>query len=211
MNLRPHFRQSSWNLARITDGALAQVAYQIANCGLIWLPGMTKDHAIPVSVKSVSAIGTVGPVDRDVNGNTPDGGIRGPFQVEALKAAKTAPTYPVLWAHDASRERCMEFEADSEGFIRQGTSPAEDAVVRDKAARIWGTASHCHFNRDFQSNAQSTTMQFTGKKAIGGRAWPSISLNSPDEEKALILWANSTLGILLHWCTLISNKPAGVV
>jgi len=187
-----------WNLARIKDGALAQAAYQMANYGLIWLPGMTKDDPIPISVKMVSAIGKVGPVDRDVNGNTPDGGIRGPFQVEALKV-NAAPTYPVLWAHDADKERCMEFEADSEGFIRQGANPAEDAVVRDKADRIWGTASHCHFNRDFQFNAQSTTMQFTSKKTIGGRAWPSISLNSPEEEKALTLWGNSTLGILLHW------------
>ena len=187
-----------WNLARIKDGALAQVAYQMAECGLVWLPGMMKNNATPVSITTVSKIGQVGPVHRDINGNTPDGGIRGPFQIEALKT-KAAPTYPVLWSHDADRERCMEFEADSEGVIRQGASPAEDINVRNKADRIWATASYCHFNRDFQFNAQSTTMQFTSKKTIGGRAWPSISLNSREEEKALTLWANSTFGILLHW------------
>ena len=42
-------------------------------------------------------------------------------------------------------------------------------------------------------------MQFTSRRTIGGRAWPSIGLNSVDEEKALTLWANSSLGILLHW------------
>ena len=187
-----------WNLARIKDGALAQVAYQIVDCGFIWLPGMTKGDAIQVSTATVSVIGKVGPYHMDVNGNTSDGGIRGPFRIESLKT-KAAPTYPVLWAHDAKRERCMEFESDSEGFIRQGANPAEDVVVRDKADRIWETASYCHFNRDFRFNSQSTGMQFTSKKAIGGRAWPSISLNSLDEEKALTLWANSTLGILLHW------------
>ncbi len=31
-----------WNLARIKDGALAQIAYQMADCGLIWLPGMRR-------------------------------------------------------------------------------------------------------------------------------------------------------------------------
>jgi len=45
-----------WNLARIRDGALAQVAYQMADCGIIWLPGMTKKDAIQVSVKTVSAL-----------------------------------------------------------------------------------------------------------------------------------------------------------
>ncbi|MGB2799776.1 MAG: hypothetical protein WBC82_08040, partial [Dehalococcoidia bacterium] len=187
-----------WNLARIKDAALAQVAYQMTNCGIIWLPRMTKNNAIPVSISTVSRIGRVGPYHMDVNGNTPDGGIRGPFQIESLKS-KAVATYPVLWSHDAKRERCMEFGEDSEGFIRQGTDSAEDEIVRKKADRIWATASHCHFNRDFRFNSQSTAMQFTSRKSIGGRAWPSIILTNAEQEKALVLWANSSLGLLLHW------------
>jgi len=187
-----------WNLARIKDAALAQVAYQMTKCGLIWLPGMIKSSAIPVSISTIANIGKVGPYHMDINGNTPDGGIRGPFQVESLKT-KAAPTYPILWSHDSERERCMEFEAESEGVIRQGANPAEDAIARTKSDRIWATASHCHFNRDFRFNSQSTAMQFTSKRTIGGRAWPSISLGSPEQEKALVSWANSSLGLLLHW------------
>jgi len=190
--------QGPWNLARIKDGALAQVAYQMADCGLIWLPGMTKDATVPVSVRTVSAIGKIGPVHRDINGDSPDGGIRGPFRIEALNT-RTVPTYPVLWSHEAARERCMEFAADSEGVIRQGASPAEDINVRNKADRISATASYCHFNADFRFNSQSTAMQFTSRRTIGGSAWPSISLASTDQEKALTLWGNSSLGLLLHW------------
>ena len=134
----------------------------------------------------------------DVNGSASGGGIRGPFLIEPL-AREAAPTYPVLWSHDANRERCMEFEAESEGIIRQGRNPTEETHVRDKADKIWTMASHCHFNRDFRFNSQSTAMQFTAKKTIGGRAWPTIGLNSAEEEKALTLWANSSLGLLLHW------------
>ena len=187
-----------WNLARIKDMTLAQVAYQMAQCGLIWLPGMPKNSAIPVSISVVSEIGKVGPVHWDINGNNSSGGIRGPFVVELLKT-KSAPTYPVLWWHDANRERCMEFEADSEGILRQGKDSTEDKYARDKADRIWAISSHCHFNRDFQFNSQSTGMQFSSKKTMGGRAWPSISLKNAEQEKALTLWANSSLGILLHW------------
>ncbi len=68
-----------------------------------------------------------------------------------------------------------------------------------KVKSVWNTASHCHFNRDFRFNSQSTAMQFTPQKTIGGRAWPSISLSSVDQEKALVLWANTSLGLLLHW------------
>jgi len=196
-----------WNLARIKDSALAQVAYQMANCGIIWLPSMTKNDAIPVSVTTVSRIGKVGPYHMDINGNTPDGGIRGPFRIEALKT-KTAPTYPVLWTHDARRERCMEFEADSEGILRQGKNSTEDKFAQEKASMIWSTASHCHFNRDFRFNSQSTAMQFSSKKTIGGMAWPSIILSNAEQEKVLTLWGNSTLGLLLHWWY-VNKQQAG--
>jgi hypothetical protein len=191
-------KEGPWSLARIKDGALAQVAYQMVNSGLIWLPGTTKRNTVPVSIVTVSGIGRIGPLHMDINYNDSSGGIRGPFRIEPLRA-KAAPTYPVLWAHDAKRERCMEFEADSEGMIRQGKDSDEDRFAREKAGRIWEISSHCHFNRDFRFNSQSTAMQFTNKKTIGGRAWPSIKLATIEHEKALVLWGNSSLGILLHW------------
>jgi hypothetical protein len=199
--------EGPWNLARIKDGTLAQVAYQMTGGGLIWLPGKTKKNAVPVSIVPVSGIGKVGPYHMDVNGNTPDGGIRGPFKIEALKP-NAAPTYPILWAHDAKRERCMEFEADSEGILRQGKNTTEDKYAQEKAGVIWATASHCHFNRDFRFNSQSTAMQFSSKKTIGGMAWPSIILSNIEQEKVLTLWGNSTLGILLHWWY-VNKQQAG--
>ncbi len=51
-------------------------------------------------------------------------------------------------------------------------------------------------------------MQFTRRPTIGGHAWPSISLNCPDEEKALTVWANSSFGILLHWWH-VNKQQAG--
>jgi len=196
-----------WSLARIRDGSLAQAAYHLASGGAVWLPGMAHRVAMPVRVSEMSDVGKVGPYHMDINGDTPDGGIRGPFKIEAIEA-EGAPTYPVLWAHDAKRERCMEFEADSEGVVRQGKDSLEDRLVQDKANAIWATASHCHFNRDFRFNSQSTAMQFSAKKAIGGRAWPSIILFAVEQEKVLTLWGNSTLGLLLHWWY-VNKQQAG--
>lgn len=197
-----------WNLARIKDGALAQVAYQMTDCGSIWLPGTAKKNAIPVSISTVSGIGKVGPYHMDINGDTPDGRIRGPFKIEAIKT-KAAPTYPVLWTHDATHERCMEFEADSEGILRQGENSTEDKFAQEKANVLWATASHCHFNRDFRFNSQSTAMQFSSKKTIGGRAWPSITLSSVEQEKVLTLWGNSTFGLCCIGGMSTSSKRVG--
>ena len=68
-----------------------------------------------------------------------------------------------------------------------------------EVASVWNTASHCHFNCDFRFNSQCTSMQFTPHRTIGGRAWLSIRLSSAEHEKALVLWANTSLGLLLHW------------
>jgi hypothetical protein len=187
-----------WNLSRIADLALAQTAFQIAKRQRVWLPGISKSEAASVPITTVGAIGEIGKVHRDIDGKTPAQGIRGPFDIIPLKPG-SAPTYPVLWAHDAKSERAMSFPADCEGIPRRGSTPKEQATIDGKVASVWSTASHCHFNCDFRFNSQSTAMQFTPRRTIGGRAWLSIRLASEEQEKALVLWANTSLGLLLHW------------
>ena len=187
-----------WNLSRIADLSLAQTAYQLITKKSIWLPTMNKSEIVDIPLTTVAKIGEIGPYHADINGNTSTGGIRGPFDIFPIKP-NSVPTYPVLWSHDAESERTLSFEGDSEGFPRQGSRSGEQAIVDLKVKSIWDTASHCHFNRDFRFNSQSTGMQFTPRKTIGGRAWLSIKLSSVDQEKALVLWANTSLGLLLHW------------
>jgi hypothetical protein len=187
-----------WNLARIADLSLAQAAYQLANEKRVWLPTMSKSDAINIAITTVEEIGEIGPIDRDINGRTPQGGIRGPFDTPPVEPGSVS-TYPVLWSHDADRERTMSFDADCEGIPRRGSTAAERAALALKVASVWNTASHCHFNRDFRFNSQSTGMQFTPRRTIGGRAWLSIRLASVKQEKALVLWANTSLGMLLRW------------
>jgi hypothetical protein len=187
-----------WNLARIADLALAQTAYQMVSQQRVWLPGANEKESSQISITTAAAIGEIGPVHRDINGNTPTGGARGPFDTSTAKPG-SVPTYPVLWSHDAERERTISFDADCEGIPRRGSTAQEQAALDVKTAAIWKTASHCHFNCDFQFNSQSTGMQFTPRRTIGGRAWLSIRLASVEQEKALVLWANTSLGLLLRW------------
>ena len=187
-----------WNLSRIADLALAQTAYQMTSKGRVWLPSMNAAEAVDIPITVVSAIGEIGPYHMDINGKTSTGGIRGPFSIVKIKP-KSAPTYPVLWSHDAHREKTLLFKPDSEGLSLKGTTSAEQTKVEKKVARVWATASHCHFNRDFQFNSQPMAMQFTPQRAIGGRAWLSIQLSTDKQEKALVVWGNSTIGLLLHW------------
>ena len=74
-----------WNLARIADLSLGQAAYQIANERRVWLPAMSEIDASDIPITTVEQIGQIGPIHRDINGTTPQGGIRGPFDNPAHK------------------------------------------------------------------------------------------------------------------------------
>jgi hypothetical protein len=187
-----------WNLGRIADLSLAQAAYQLANEKLLWLPTMGKSDAIGIPITTIEKIGDIGPIHRDINGTNPKGDFRGPFDIVPVKSG-SVPTYPALWSHDANRERTMSFDADCEANPRVAADAEEQAALATKVENVWATASHCHFNCDFRFNSQSTGMQFTPRKTIGGRAWLSIQLTSVEQEKGLVLWANTSLGMLLRW------------
>ena len=187
-----------WKLSRVSDLSLAQASHQIAEEHRLWLPGIAQSTAVKLPVTTVGAIGKIGPYHADVVGRTASGAIRGPFERREIQQ-DAAPTYPILWAHDAEREQKLSFQADSEGIPCQAPTRAKQEIVDQRVAAVWATASHCHFNQNFQFNSQSTAMQYSPRRTIGGRAWLSIRLRTVDHEKALVLWGNTSIGLLLHW------------
>ncbi|WP_373503123.1 hypothetical protein [Aestuariivirga sp.] len=190
--------EGGWNLSRVADLSLAQTSYQITHRNRIWLPGTNETAAHSLPVTTIEKLGHIGPYHMDINAEGSKGAIRGPFEVIALSAGGV-PTYPILWSHDATREFTMSFDAECEGIVKKGKDASEDTMIADKVSEIVDSASHCHFNRDFRFNSQATSMQFTPRRTIGGRAWLSIKLKSEKHEKALVVWANTSLGMLLHW------------
>ena len=192
--------EGSWSLTRILDLSLAQTAYQLATTGRVWLPRQRTEDAVSIPICRLNLIGTIGPYHLDVSKKYSNGTIRGPFEVHAHMPGSTS-TYPILWAHDADRERTLLFEADCEGMPFVAANADEEVIVQRKVEEVdvWKMASHCHANLDFRFNSQSTSMQFTPRLTIGGNAWPSVKLHSIEQEKALVLWGNTTLGLLLFW------------
>lgn len=194
-----------WNLGRVDDLSLAQTSYQLEK-GQVWLPTMTNPHGSEIPISTVSQVGEVGPYHMDINRTKSDGSIRGPFNLEEI-SPNSHPTYPVLWSHDADRERTIVFGPDKKGVKKQGSNEQEKNLIDKKVNDVWDTASNCHFNRDFRFNSQSTALQFTPGLTIGGRAWISIKLQETKLEKALVLWGNTTFGLLMYWWHANKQQP----
>ena len=146
--------------------------------------------AIPIPVTAFAETGTRGLHHRDINGpEMSSQGPRGPFDVVPRRSSASA--YPVLWSHDARRERRLAVEPDSEGRVRPNSE--------SKAVQRWETATRLHLNRDFRLNSQSLAACVTPERSIGGRAWPNFQLVNPACEEVAALWSNTTLGLIGFW------------
>ncbi len=176
---------SQGGCASLRETALADAAIGLET-GVLRLP---QGYTARLSTTCLGSIGEKGLLHRDISGKTSDGAPRGPFAIIPIQGV---PQYPVLWSHDAKRERSLVVPPDSEGEVRPGCD--------DRAVSVWNrTASRLHFNLDFQINSQSLTACVTPAKAIGGRAWPNFILEQEAWTSPLVLWANATLGLLAFW------------
>ena len=189
------------------DGGCASVAHPEVvdavrglRAGALTLPRTNDTHRLPVT--PLGALGTRGLLHRDINGverrarswgkNVTDEAqdtFRGPFDVVSIRTA--APTFPVLWGHDADRERRLIVQPDREGVVR--------ARAAERAADAWDTATRLHFSLDFRLNSQSLAACLTPTSTLGGRAWPNFLLTERRHETVTVLWANTTPGLMLFW------------
>ena len=174
--------------AALRESALADTMMALRR-GELRMPRYAERHTIPVT--PLGCLGERGLLDRDI-GNRDDGKppFRGPFKIVPVQGV---PSYPILWGHDAERERRMIVEPDSEGEVRPD--------CENRALAAWRTATRLHFNRDFQLNSQSLAACLTPERALGGTAWPNFRLHDERWDEAMALWANSTLGLMAFWWT----------
>ena len=183
-----------WLFAGIEDVDLARVAWGLERGRIVQLDAPDTED-VPLEVVPIAQIAARGPYHADIYWEQSSGEPRGPFELH-LPPHAPYPTYPMLWAHAARRERHLVVQPDSEGVIKPGQ--------QEKAAQVWATATRAHYNRDLRFNSQSLIVAMTERPCIGGHAWPSVIFEDPEHEYAFALWCNSTLGLLMHWWS--SNK-----
>ena len=173
--------------ASLREIDVAQAALALQG-GVLRLPRMAE--AVPLPLTALGELGNRGLHRSDLVGREtgPDGLPRGPFDVAP---PSIAPSYPMLWAHDAGRERRLVVAPDRQGRVRPGCD--------ERAVAVWNRASRLHVNVDFRINSQSLAACLTPERSIGGRAWPNFSLDDPRFEEAVALWYNTTLGLIGFW------------
>ena len=182
------------NVAGITSLPLIEFSRGFLE-GRLQLPRANLTKNLPVT--TLDTLGKRGLVHRDIVGGPSDyvgdGPTRGPFQKTDLKQYQSSPpVYPMLWSHNSEIQRRIIVPIDSEGIPR----PDDE----ERAQTVWNnTKSRLHSNLSFRLNSQSLAMCYTSAESIGGSAWPNVRVTSQEHEIALLLWANSTIGLIMYW------------
>ena len=191
-------RVGNWVVAELSEGGFAGVregnvsrfAHRMEH-GELALPRM--DETVRIPLCQLSELGQRGLYHMDLTGTERNrkGQPRGPFDRKPLVQGEV-PTYPMLWSHDAKRETCFFVDIDSCGVPRTD--------CEKQAQLAWkGTATRLHFNRDFRVNSQPLAACMTPDPSIGGTAWPNFICGNRKWERALVLWANTTCGLIAFW------------
>ena len=169
-----------WTTSRIKELALMQSAHHLAN-GCIWLPEQHEPIEVPICF-----VGEIATTSFD---ETMIKGAQGAFDIEV--GCSDTDLYPALWHLNADNQRAIMVEPDSHGIIRSNSW--------NKAQRILDRNSRNHQNIGLRFNANSLSVLFTEKPAIGIRLLPNVVFENSSYDYAFALWGNSTLGLLCYW------------
>lgn len=174
-NLERH----SWPAVGIQRLVLGQIVEQLSTGVLTTLEQL--NHQL--EIEPLRTFTTVGPAANNIANN----------QTAAFDrfATSNPSVFPMLWRCESHSQRSLITKPDTEGAIRPG---------RDRSANsIWDTRSYLHIASEAGFKTHRVIAVLTPRRCIGGRSWPSVQLPDIRQEKALCLWFNTSLGILLYW------------
>ena len=174
--------ERSWHTLGIRDFSLAQFAHQLA-LGKLWFPRNKTPHSARLSIELIKNFAKVGYADNNIANN----------QTAAYQRIDLTddPNFPMVWKNVSGRQRSLIFNPDQEGRVKNGRE--------DLAFRIWERRSNSLVAREVSFASQSLISGYASEPVIGGRAWPNVQLDDSAQEKAFVLWGNSTLGMISYW------------
>jgi hypothetical protein len=173
-----------WTGARWKKALVAQFASALRR-GELWSEDGTRIVA-RLKMARLGEMVSVGPQDRQIRGSL------GRF--DSYQGWNASDQFPALWGHQESVHKSLRGDPNAR------LTPQADRNY----APIWAKAGTLHFTRDIRYDSQRVAAVRTRERALGIRAWFTMTTTCLDNsertrrEMACALWANSTLGLLLH-------------
>ena len=175
-----------WGPLGVTHEGLANAANNMA-CGRVDFLGTSME--LDMGMTTLDGLFRIGPT-HDLIGHLKGKDARGAFEFFDV----TGPTDAIgadrsLWKADSKAQRSLVVLPTHKGV---SVSSKKCEEMRARQGRLF-------YARNMRWTSQALLAAMTKHAAMGGRAWTVLENDDVRVCKAFALWANSTLGMMVHW------------
>ena len=178
----------NWTHAIFSSHHLARVYHCLNRSRTVHMPDSPRKRRIPLC--RLDAIGTLGHDVRQIVDT---------FQVDTTGTAQTP--YPAFWNHSSRSTRTIA-QRPNATLIAQADSSA--------AKRVWGKSGRILLVSRLRTNTHRLVAIALAKKALGNTWWAFDDDLSAKQRKSLVLYLNSSLGILSYYGKRVVTEGAWV-
>jgi hypothetical protein len=179
--------EGNWSGALFAQTELFRAFWQL-KAGVVVIPG----HAAAVQIKlcALKDIGALGPDRKRIHEG---------FTV----STEDYSPYPGFWNHDSTKVRTITQQPNSRLIVWHDSprGPNYGPHLFERAGRI-------QLVERLRSNTHRVIAIGLGTKALGNTWWALDAPIEPAQEKALLLWLNSTLSLLLFFGSRVTTQGA---
>ncbi|NWF78191.1 MAG: hypothetical protein HXY36_06395 [Chloroflexi bacterium] len=179
-----NIRDGLWILpCAFAQADLIRAAYQLSS-GYIRFPGTGAVASLPLC--ALRMLAQLGPDRRDV--------------YDAFRLTKTPTQYPAFWSHNTALVTTLDQRPNS--YLSPLPKARRGRHLR-RVQDLWPKAGRIVLAERLGLNTQRLVATRVSTKVLSNVWWPvSTEEEGEDVEKVLVLWLNSTLGLLI----LLSNR-----
>ena len=176
--------KDNWTSAIFSQSFLARVHWELDKNSRLAMPGASVQQSIPLC--RLDALGGLGYDVRD---------ITDAFEVDRT-ASRWTP-YPGFWDHDA--ERVIQIAQTPNAFLIARKKPIKGRRLKSATA-VWGKTGKVLLVSRLRTNTHKVLATGFDEKVLGNTWWAfdDDSLSNK-QRKVLLLWLNSTLGLLMYF------------
>ena len=190
--LHPGGEGDQWWPVGVVHPDVAKVAAALLN-GTLATIGGGHSAAFPVGMTTIGKLFRVGPTHHLIGhlpGNEPIGAFEFHDVVDERDAVGSDRS---LWGAGSETQRQLTVLPTHKGVVPAGVG-TESGRIRMRSFK-----STLFYSRTMRWTSQALLAATTQEEVMGGRAWTSLQHKDMRVQKAFALWADSTLGMVVHW------------
>jgi len=113
---------------------------------------------------------------------------------DGFTLARSRTSYPAFWGHDA--EAVLSMAQSPNRYLNPRARAARDRPLRHASA-LWQKAGQVLIAERLRLNTRRLAAVFVEQRVLSNVWWPLATKVAEEEQKALVLWLNSTPGLLI--------------